>query len=27
MKQIAIAEYVAEPCECIIQDWFNGLKR
>ena len=26
MKQIAIADYDMEPCECVIEHWFQGLK-
>ena len=27
MKQIAIADYDMEPCECVIDEWFRGLKK
>jgi len=27
MKQIAIAEYIPSQCECIVEEWFEGVKR
>ena len=27
MKQIQLAEFVPEPCDCVIEDWFKTLKR
>ncbi len=27
MKQIAVAEYIPEPCDCVMEEWFKGLKK
>jgi hypothetical protein len=27
MKQLRVADFEAMPCDCAINDWFNGLKR
>ena len=27
MKQIAIADFEPIPCECVIENWFNSMRR
>tara|TARA_R100000152_G_C6661845_1_gene100536 strand:- start:265 stop:387 length:123 start_codon:yes stop_codon:yes gene_type:complete len=27
MKQIALAEFIPEPCDCVVKNWFDGLKK
>ncbi len=27
MKQVAVAEYIPEQCDCIVSQWFTEVKR
>jgi hypothetical protein len=27
MKQVALAEYIPEPCTCMVEKWFKGLTK
>tara|TARA_R100000231_G_scaffold128325_1_gene99375 strand:+ start:587 stop:760 length:174 start_codon:yes stop_codon:yes gene_type:complete len=27
MKQISLAEFVPEPCDCVVEDWFKSLRK